>query len=207
VSWFREILNKEPASEGMLMTFGRRELRFFSYQMAIAFVPGVPVVAFLLLLQADPWWIAALSVFHHGGLQIVPMLRLFGGLILSGPATIAAIMILPRLMMSLPAVALDETGPLVAPLWQHSRGMTGALLRGWFICVLPALGLSAMLWFELTGALGDLTAPVVEMIAYICLFVALALSGGFLSHIYSQLTAIRPLSPVARSVGLRVAAE
>jgi hypothetical protein len=46
-----------------------------------------------------------------------------------------------------------------------------------------------VLWFELTGALGGLASPIVELIAYIRWFVALVLSGAFLCHVYAQLTA------------------
>ena len=55
--------------------------------------------------------------------------------------------------------------------------------------MLPLVGLWAMLWFELSGALGPLAAPIVEIIAYPCWFGALALNGGFLSCVYLQLAA------------------
>jgi hypothetical protein len=37
----------------------------------------------------------------------------------------------------------------------------------------PPVGFWAVLWFESTGALGGLASPIVELIAYICWFVAL----------------------------------
>jgi hypothetical protein len=137
----------------------------------------------------------------------MPTLRLVAGFAFSIPATIAATIILPRLMIVLPAVATDAEGPLLAPLWQQSRGSSASILYGWLACVLPPFGLWAVLAFELTGALDGLAQPIVELIAYICWFLALALSGGFLCQVYAQLTTGKASNSDSPALGRRVAAE
>jgi hypothetical protein len=207
VNWYRALLNEEPASDVVPLTLGGRELRFLAYQSAIALVPGIPLLMLAMLLHADAWWSAALTIVHGGSLSLMPTLRLIAGFALSIPGTIAATIILPRLMIVLPAVATDAEGPLLAPLWQHSRGNTTPILYGWLACVLPPLGLWAVLAFELIGALDGLAQPLVELIAYVCWFIALALSGGFLCQVYAQLAAGTASNPDTSALGRRVAAE
>jgi hypothetical protein len=207
VNWYRALLNEEPASDVVPLTLGGRELRFLAYQSAIALVPGIPLLMLVMLLHADAWWAAALAVVHGGSVALIPTLRLIAGFAFSVPAAIAATIILPRLMIVLPAVATELPGPLLAPLWQHSRGNTAPILYGWLACVLPPLGLWAVLAFELTGALDGLAQPLVELIAYVCWFIALALSGGFLCQVYAQLTDGKASHPDTSALGRRVAAE
>ncbi|HUC67296.1 MAG TPA: hypothetical protein VMA53_17780 [Stellaceae bacterium] len=207
VNWYRALLDEEPAPDLVPLTLGGRELHFLAYQSAIALVPGIPLLMLVMLLHADAWWAEALTIVHGGSLALMPTLRLLAGFAFSIPASIAATIILPRLMIVLPAVATDVSGPLLAPLWQHSRGNTAPILYGWLACVLPPLGLWAVLSFELTGALDGLAQPIVELIAYVCWFLALALSGGFLCQVYAQLTTGKASSPDAAALGRRVAAE
>jgi hypothetical protein len=207
VNWYRALLDEEPASDVVPLTLGGRELRFLAYQSAIALVPGIPLLMLAMLLHADAWWAAALAVVHGGSLSLMPTLRLMAGFALSVPAIIAGTIILPRLMIVLPAVATDAPGPLLAPLWQQSSGNTKPILYGWLACVLPPLGLWAVLAFELTGALDGLAQPIVELIAYVCWFIALALSGGFVCQVYAQLTAGKASNPGIATLGRRVAAE
>jgi hypothetical protein len=110
-------------------------------------------------------------------------------------------------MIMLPAVATDVPGPLLAPVWQHSRGNTAPILYGWLACMLPPLGVWAVLSFELTGALDGLAQPIIELIGYVCWFIALALSGGFLCQVYAQLMAGKGNDADTPGLGLRVAAE
>jgi hypothetical protein len=207
VNWYRALLDEEPAPDLVPLTLGGRELRFLAYQSAIALVPGIPLLMLVMLLHADAWWAAALTIVHGGSLSLMPTLRLIAGFAFSIPATIAATIILPRLLIVLPAVAIEVPGPLLAPLWQQSRGSTASILYGWLACVLPPLGLWAVLSFELTGALGALAQPIVELIGYVCWFIALALSGGFLCQVYAQLTTGTASNSDTAALGRRVAAE
>lgn len=192
VRWYRALLKDDEMPLHVPLTVGRQELDFLGYQSALMLVPGLPLLMLFLVLHADGWWAAASSLLHGTALDLMPVLRLVGGLALSLPLAVIACTVLPRLMIVLPAIAIDEPGPLLAPLWQASRGNTAALLSGWLASVLPLVGLWAMLWFELSGALGPLAAPIVEIIAYPFWFGALALSGGFLSCAYLQLAAEKP---------------
>jgi hypothetical protein len=207
VNWYRALLNEEPASDIVPLTLGGRELRFLGYQSAIALVLGVPLLMLAMLLHADAWWVAAFALVHGGPFAPIPMLRLVAGFTLAVPATIGAIIILQRLMIALPAVATDVPGPLLAPLWQQSRGNTASIPYGWLACVLPPLGLWAVLWFELVGALDGLAQPIVELIAYVCWFVALALSGGFLCQVYALLSDGEASRANTPGFGLQAAAE
>lgn len=207
VSWCRALLDQEPASDVVPLSMGSRELRFLACQSAICLVPGLPLLMFYMLMSADAWWAAALGFVHGGSIAVTPMLRLLSGLAISVPASGIAMIMLPRLMLVLPAVAIDIPGPLLARLWQLSRGETKPLLYGWLACVVPPIGLWWILWFELAGALGGLAAPIVEFIGYICWFVALALGGGFLCHVFKNLTEHQPTGVDASAHALHVAAE
>lgn len=207
VGWCRALLDEEPASDVVPLTLGRRELRFLGYEAAMALVPGVPLLMLFMLAHADGWWRDALGFVHGGPPALMPMLRLIAGLAVSLPAAIAAMIILPRLMIALPAVATDAAGPLLGSLWQQSRGMTKPVLYGWLACVLPALGIWSVLWFELSDALGGLAPPLVELLFYVCWFVARALGGGFLCQVFVDLAERRPNIADASPLVLRAAAE
>lgn len=199
VSWYRAILEDESLPGRVPLTLGLRELRFLGHQTAIMLVPGLPVVMLVLLLSAHGWWATAFAVFHGGGMpEPLTLLRLVGGLAVLTPMSVAALLITPRLMLVLPLVATDEPGPLLAPVWQLSRGNTTALFKGWLGCILPASALWALTWFELAGALGPLAMPLVEAAGDFLFFVALAVSTGFFAFGYAQLAeggTARPSAP------------
>lgn len=207
VNWYRALLDEEPAPDVVPLSLGSRELRFLAWQSAISLVPGLPLLMFFMLIGADAWWSAALSFANGGSIAVAPTLQLLFGFALSVPASGIAMFILPRLMLVLPAIATDVPGPLLVPLWKLSRGETKPILYGWLACVLPPIGLWAILWFELAGALGGLAAPIVEAIGYICWFAALALGGGFLCNVFKTLTERRPNSADPSGLALHVAAE
>ncbi|HYM04718.1 MAG TPA: hypothetical protein VET85_17330 [Stellaceae bacterium] len=194
VSWFRAILNDETASGVVPMEFGQRETRYLGYQVAMLLVVGLPAGLLAMLLSAQSWWTAAFAVLHGGTLEPMTLLRLGGGLAVLVPMTIAGIILTPRLMLALPMVALDEPGPLLAVIWRLSKGNTVALFKGWLGCVLPALALWGMLWFELDGAMGPLAAPIVELAGDAFFFIALAASVSFLAYVYAQLAEGRSIA-------------
>jgi hypothetical protein len=93
-----------------------------------------------------------------------------------------------RLILALAAVAIDDSpGRLLREAWRHTRGNTRALFYGWLACIVPV----ALLWSAssviLRHALGVLAGPIVELSAYLCYFVALGLTAGFFSCVFSQL--------------------
>ena len=90
VNWYRALLDEEPAPDLVPLTLGGRELRFLAYQSAIALVPGIPLLMLVMLLHADAWWAAALTIVHGGSLSLMPTLRLIAGFAFSIPATSAA---------------------------------------------------------------------------------------------------------------------
>ncbi|HEX9490145.1 MAG TPA: hypothetical protein VF930_07660, partial [Stellaceae bacterium] len=65
-------------------------------------------------------------------------------------------------------------------------GNARALFYGWLACIMPVSLLWAVLSLFLNHALGVLAGPIVELLAYLCYFVALGLTAGFFSCVFSQ---------------------
>ncbi len=92
-----------------------------------------------------------------------------------------------RLILALAAVAIDDSpGRLLREAWRHTSSNGRALFYGWLACIMPVSLLWGVLALVLMRALGVLAGPIVELLAYLCYFVALGLTAGFFSCVMSQ---------------------
>jgi hypothetical protein len=189
IGWCRVVLQDDTTAYGFItLTFGEREFRGLGYLAAIALLPGVPMVLLALLSGAESWWAPAFTLTARGPLDLAGLVLLALSLVLLMTALVAGLVASARLLIALPAVALDEPGRQFPLVWQHSRDSLWPLFYGWLACILPCLVPWALLSLFLRRALGpSLAAPVIELLAYPLSVLALALSAGFFSYVYAQL--------------------
>ncbi len=197
VSWYRAILLDETSWGVIPMEFGARQLRYFGYQSAIAVILGAPITLLCLVFSTDIWWAAAFSFLHRGPFHPLALLILVGSLLALSLAVLASFRIAARLMLALAAAAIDETGRLLRESWQHTRNDAPALFYGWIGCILPVGVLWTALAVVLTRTLGDLAGPVLELLAYLCYFIALGLTAGFFAYVFAQYAE----GPIAEEAG------
>ena len=186
VSWYRAILLDETSWGIIPMNFGARQLRYLGYQSVIALILGVPITLLCQVLGAQGWWAAAFSFLRHDPFHPMALLSLIGTLSALLLSILASFRIAARLMLALAAVAIDEPGRLLRESWQHTRNDAAALFYGWLACILPVAALWTALAIVLTHTLGDLAGSVIELLAYLCYFIALGLTAGFFAYVFAQ---------------------
>ena len=180
VAWHRAILLSEPPR--LSLRFGRREGRFFGYSLLIGLVFLGAALAGGIVLGG------LLAAFRTGGAMIA---------ILSPIMAIVAWGICARLSLALPAAAVDEPGGLLKTAWRRGKGNAVRLFFGPFVCAIPPIILQAILQFLLgppfwrPGMARNMTAlPLTMSLLYVILvFAQVAVTVGFLSFSYRQLTA------------------
>jgi hypothetical protein len=187
VGWYRALLVEEASFAAVPFSIGFRELRYLLYQAAIALIVVAPVALLCLLLGWQSVWAAAFSFVKGGALNSRALLLVAGGVALLLPLSVLSFRLAARLILALAAVAIDDApGRLLREAWRHTRGNARALFYGWLACIMPV----SLLWSAssviLNHALGVLAAPIVELAAYLCYFVALGLTAGFFSCVFSQ---------------------
>jgi hypothetical protein len=109
-----------------------------------------------------------------------------------------------RLILALAAVAIDDApGRLLREAWRHTRSNARALFYGWLASIMPV----SLLWSAAALILNDvlgraLAAPIIELLAYLCYFVALGLTAGFFSCVLSQFADAAGEAPAAAGEAL-----
>ncbi|HKW53984.1 MAG TPA: hypothetical protein VJO12_09845 [Stellaceae bacterium] len=187
VGWYRALLVEEASFAAVPFSVGLRELRYFLYQATIALIVGAPVALLCLLLGWQPVWAAAFSFLKGGALNGRALLLVTGGVALLLPLSVLSFRLAARLILALAAVAIDDApGRLLREAWRHTSGNARALFYGWLACIMPVSLLWSGLALFLNRALGVLAGPIVELAAYLCYFVALGLTAGFFSCVFSQ---------------------
>ena len=187
VGWYRALLVEESSYGVIPLSVGFREIRYLLYQAAIALVVGAPVALLCLLLGWEPVWAAAFSFLKGGALNQRALLLVVGGVALLLPMIVLSFRMAARLILALAAVAIDDSpGRLLREAWGHTKGNARALFYGWLACIMPVSLLWTVLSLFLNRALGVLAEPIVELLAYLCYFVALGLTAGFFSSVFSQ---------------------
>lgn len=187
VGWYRALLVEESSYGVIPFSVGLRELRYLLYQAAIALIVGAPVALLCLLLGWEPMWAAAFSFLQGGALNRNALLLVLGGVALLLPLIVLSFRIGARLILALAAVAIDDSpGQLLREAWRHTRSNARALFYGWLACIMPVSLLWSVLSLILNHALGVLAGPIVELLTYLCYFVALGLTAGFFSCVLSQ---------------------
>lgn len=194
VSWCRVILQDERSSGVVTLALGRREVRYIAYQSAVALIPGVPAALLFLVVGADTWWATGFSFLRGGPFHPLSFLSFVGSLVALLAMFVAGITVSARLMILLPAAAMDKPGQLLREAWRQTEADASPLFQGWLACILPPTVLWAIPSFYVEHLLGSLASPIMELMAYPLCFVALALTAGFYSYAFAQLVEGRPVS-------------
>lgn len=187
VAWYRAILLDEDAEGIIALTFDVQEIFYSFYQGAIALILAAPLALLCWLLRAEMLWVAALSFLGYGEPNGAAIALAFGGVAALLALSVASFWIAARLMLALAVVAVDDQpGRLLVEAWRLTRGNGAALFFGWLACIMPAAGVWGLASLLLLHALGDLARPIVELLAYLAAFVALAVTGAFYSLVFAQ---------------------
>jgi hypothetical protein len=186
VGWYRALLVEESSHGVIPLSLGWREVRYLLYHAVIALIVGAPVALLCLLLGWEPVWNAAFSFLQGGALNPRALLLVAGGIALLLPLIVLGFRLAARLILALAAVAIDDSpGRLLREAWRHTRGNTRALFYGWLACIVPV----SLLWSVLSLVLGytlGVAGPIIELLGYLCYFVALGLTAGFFACVMSQ---------------------
>jgi hypothetical protein len=180
------LLDEEPPLL-IKLGFGAREGRCALHLLAVAALPAGPLLLLLWLRDAASWW-APLAALGTGPVDLLACAQPVLALALLVLLLRAALGASCRLAIAIPAIALDEPGPLLATVWRHSRDNTVPLLYGWLLAVLPAvipwIGLYLLLDRGITASIA---APVAALAGCPLGFVALAVSAAYFAYVFAQL--------------------
>ena len=189
VSWFRALLLDETYYGAMPMKFAARQFRYLVYQSVIAAILSAPIALFCFIVRADSWWAAAYSFVLGGSWEGKALGMLAGSILAAMFGLILSLKIAARLMLALAAVALDETGPLFLACWHRTQNDAPALFYGWIGCILPVPALWTITATVLTRTISDDIAwPILDLLAYLCYFLALGLTVGFFACTFAHYT-------------------
>lgn len=194
VAWHRAILRGEPSISPAGLHFGRREWRFLGYGLLITLIIGVALAAAAGVLSV--FAVAMMAAAGPAGVIffVLPVL-----------AAIAGWALCSRLMLALPAVAVDEETDLLSTAWARGRGNGVRLFFGPLLCALPLFIAEAVFRAIVHVAFGlqywasaphhklallaaaPLAQGLLTALTIIVYFLQLALTVGFLSFAYRQL--------------------
>jgi len=187
VGCYRVVLQNEVYYGGIPFSFGARELRYTRYQTAIALLLLAPFALLVLWLGETQWWRDAFAFLWGRGFRPLSLVFVLSGLVAILPLIVASGAAAARLLLALPAAAIDEPGRLLRDAWTHTAENARPLFFGWLACVLPPVLVWESIWFALDQTLGVLATPLVELAGYVCYFFALTLSVAFYAYVYAQL--------------------
>jgi hypothetical protein len=187
VGCYRAVLQNDVYYGGIPFSFGARELRYARFQTAIAALLLAPFGLLVLWMGETQWWRDALAFLWGGGFRPLGLLFVIGGLVAIVPLIVASTAAAARLLLALPAAAIDEPGRLLRDAWIYTGENARPLFFGWLACILLPIALWESLWLALDRALGALAAPLVELAGYGCYFFVLTLTAAFYAYVYAQL--------------------
>jgi hypothetical protein len=194
VAWHRAILRGEPSPSPAGLHFGRREWRFFGYGLLITLIIGVALAVAVGVLAV--FAIAMMATLGSMGIIFFALPAL---------AAIAGWAFCSRLMLALPAVAVDEESDLLSTAWARGRGNSVRLFFGPILCALPLVIAQAVLRAVIHVAFGlqywasaphhklallaaaPLAQGLLTALSVVVYFLQLGLTVGFLSFAYRQL--------------------
>ena len=187
VGCYRAVLQNDIYYGGIPFSFGARELRYARFQTAIAALLLGPFVLLVLWMGETQWWRGAFAFVWGGSFSALALLFVIGGLVAIVPLIVASGASAARLLLALPAAAIDEPGRLLRDAWIYTEENARPLFFGWLACILPPIVLWESLWLVLDRTLGVLAAPLVELAGYGCYFFVLTLTATFYAYVYAQL--------------------
>lgn len=179
VAWQRAILIGDAPAGRATFRIGRREWRLLGYTLGSALIVGGAMTLASLPLRAAAGLAIGTNVDVVAGADLIVML---GGLLGFG-----------RLALVLPAVASDETGPMLARAWARGRGNTLRLTFGPLIGYV-SIGVVAVAYGELAFLVAgdDLTLLFLLQLPLVPVsFLQIAVPLAFLCLAYRQLVGLR----------------
>lgn len=192
VAWHRAILLDEPPR--LMLRFRGREWRFFGYSFLISLIVGGIGLAIVLILGGATFGLVKMIGGIGAVFGIVPFVAWFVVLCFGA-----------RLMLALPAVAIDEPQRLIKLSWQRGRGNGARIFWGILVSLVPFIILSAaiqLLFLRPPPAAAMLmrTWPLEPTLGWAILtwvfallyFLQSAIAVGFLSFSYRQIAAAPP---------------
>lgn len=189
VAWHRAILVGEPPR--FMPRFRGREWRFLGYSLLVALIYFGAMIGGGLLFLGLGFGLAAAS----GPLGIAAAVLYLVGVVVLWFYFV-------RLSLVLPAVAVDEETDLLGRAWRRGKGNGTRLLAGTFTCALPVWIVETVFQLMVEPGFGRMerlgsaaaTHPslgvmlIAGPIFVLLYFVQVALTVGFLSFAYRQLT-------------------
>lgn len=182
VAWHRAILCGEAPR--MSLRYGPREWRFMGYSLLIGLVFLGTAIAGGIVFGGLAVGLAASG--RAGGIVAI----------LSPIVAIVAWGVCARLSLALPAAAVDEPGGQLKTAWRRGKGNAIRLFFGPIVCAIPVIIVQTVLQFLMgppfwqAGMAHSMTAlPLtVSLLDVILYYVQAAVTVGFLSFSYRQLT-------------------
>jgi hypothetical protein len=199
VSWHRAILLAD-VPRGFAFRFGRREMRYFFYGWGLMLTVAL-VLAVLAFAAAA---ILGLLFGISGLIESAPQAAI-RALTFAIPALFGMIIFIAiglRIVLGLPAIAVDEPRGVLRRSWDRSAGNGWRLFFAALLCLLPmgiiagAVNSVAPMILRQPGT-GRAVAGVVALaigtvLFYFLLFLGDAVWVAFLSNAYRQLAAPKP---------------
>jgi hypothetical protein len=174
------ILLGEELPFGANFRFGRREWRFLFYGLGCALIVALPAMVIATAASVAVGVVAKAAGIESGWFLVAPVMIAVGLFVYP---------VVARLMLVLPAIAVDEGPPYLARAWARTRGNALRLFFGMIICALPLSLLTSLVDMAAGKIAPDNTAVtlVIQAILLIANFLAVAVYVGFLSFAYDQL--------------------
>jgi hypothetical protein len=177
----RFILVGETARIHEIASAGPRVGRFAFWLVLLGLVASLPFMFTIFTLETAPVYYTAQAPRPPAATGIARELVTFA-------LSVAAFVAVTRLMILLPAAAVEAPGADPSNAFADTRGNTGYIAFGTFLCVLPllclwllaALTLPQILPWQAAGLASYFTLKVM-------LFIALALGAGIASRVYLAL--------------------
>jgi hypothetical protein len=199
VNWTRVLLLGRDSVGGLGLRWGVRESLYLLRALAIilaatlaGFIVAIPVVVVLTVLGIA---LGFLGGFGDGGVNVDQAAQQFGfviGMVLGIPIFVIEIYLMFRLLLALPATAVDRPNALHLA-WRSAKGTVGRLFLAYLLVVIPPYVAIFLLQFAL-GAAGLFTvAPFsAQLVGTILGFVAAAAGSSVLALAYHRLVGAGP---------------
>lgn len=200
VAWHRAILRNDESA--MSLGFGPREWRFLGYCVVIGLVVGGSIFLGELVFGAFAYAMVAALGTVGMVFFVLPFAVMVIGWLLGS-----------RLMLALPAVAVDEQGDMLTTAWRRGRGNGVRLFFGPLVCIIPFViaqfilrGIFGLFGISVVGrgfnlwAIPSFSSFIFSMLFVVLYFMQAAVTVGFLSYAYRQVAENAPAAggPVAQ---------
>lgn len=194
VNWTRVLLLGPEAVKGLGLRWGRRETMYLLRALLIlaaATLAGVivalPLVVLLVVLGVAAGFFGATGDAGAAAQQMAAGTGFMLGLLAAVPLIVVEIYVMFRLLLALPATALDRAGAIDLA-WSASKGSVLRLFLAYFLVVLPPyLAVFALQFLFGTAGLYALAPFSAQLVGTILGFVVAATGSSVLAFAYHRL--------------------